>query len=234
MFGQAIWSRRALVTGLLALSALLGVSASRAETPKGEPITLGVSGPLTGQNAQYGAQWKKGFDLALEEINGAGGVNGRPLQYVFEDSQADPRQTVAIAQKFVSDPKHRRRARRLLVDRLDGGLADLSARAARAVRLHQLASRLHQGRRLHVVELASARPTSSRGSPNTPPRSRLQAARRALSQHRLGPHQPRSCSATPPRPMAPRSSRPKAISPTRRISARRSCACATPSPMRSC
>jgi branched-chain amino acid transport system substrate-binding protein len=32
-------------------------------------------------------------------------VRGRPLQYVFEDSQADPRQTVAIAQKFVSDPK---------------------------------------------------------------------------------------------------------------------------------
>ena len=55
--------------------------------------------------AQYGAQWKKGFDLALGEINAAGGVNGRPIVYQFEDSQADPRQAVAIAQKFVSDPK---------------------------------------------------------------------------------------------------------------------------------
>ncbi len=64
-----------------------------------------MSGPLTGPNAQYGAQWKKGFDLALEEVNAKGGVKGRPLQYVFEDSQADPRQTVAIAQKFVGDPK---------------------------------------------------------------------------------------------------------------------------------
>jgi branched-chain amino acid transport system substrate-binding protein len=70
----------------------------------GEPITIGVSGPLTGQNAQYGAQWKKGFDLALEQVSKTG-VKGRRLQYVFEDSQADPRQTVAIAQKFVSDPK---------------------------------------------------------------------------------------------------------------------------------
>ena len=70
----------------------------------GEPVTIGVSGPLTGQNAQYGAQWKKGFDLALDEVN-VKGVQGRPLQYVFEDSQADPRQSVAIAQKFVSDPK---------------------------------------------------------------------------------------------------------------------------------
>jgi branched-chain amino acid transport system substrate-binding protein len=64
-----------------------------------------VSGPLTGPNAQYGAQWKKGFDLALDEINGAGGINGRPLQYQFEDSQSDPKQSVAVAQKFVADPR---------------------------------------------------------------------------------------------------------------------------------
>jgi branched-chain amino acid transport system substrate-binding protein len=85
-----------LATGLHATTAAAQAS--------GEPVTIGVSGPLTGPSAQYGAQWKKGFDLALEEINKTG-VQGRPLQYVFEDSQADPRQTVAIAQKFVSDPK---------------------------------------------------------------------------------------------------------------------------------
>ena len=87
------------------LAALAGAGASTAfAQTAGEPVTIGVSGPLTGQNAQYGAQWKKGFDLALEEVN-VKGVQGRPLQYVFEDSQADPRQSVAIAQKFVSDPK---------------------------------------------------------------------------------------------------------------------------------
>ena len=90
-----------LATGLAALGAV----AAQAQAASGGPVTIGVSGPLTGPNAQYGAQWKKGFDLALEEVNAKGGVKGRPLQYVFEDSQADPRQTVAIAQKFVSDPK---------------------------------------------------------------------------------------------------------------------------------
>ena len=64
-----------------------------------------MSGPLTGQNARYGEQWKKGFDLALEEINGAGGVNRRPLAYIFEDSQSDPTQSVVVAQKFVADPR---------------------------------------------------------------------------------------------------------------------------------
>lgn len=69
-----------------------------------EPIYIGVSGPLTGPNARYGEQWIKGFDLALEEINGAGGVHGRPLAYIFEDSQSDPKQSVVVAQKFVADP----------------------------------------------------------------------------------------------------------------------------------
>src|SRR5580698_2416701 len=90
-----------LATGL----AVLGAMPAPAETPSGEPVVIGVSGPLTGQNAQYGAQWKKGFDLALEEINAKGGIKGRPLTYDFEDSQSDPRQSVAVAQKFVSDPK---------------------------------------------------------------------------------------------------------------------------------
>jgi branched-chain amino acid transport system substrate-binding protein len=97
-------SRRPFVVALAAALSFAPLAAF-AQAASGDPITIGVSGPLTGPNAQYGAQWKKGFDLALDEINAKGGVRGRPLQYVFEDSQADPRQTVAIAQKFVSDPK---------------------------------------------------------------------------------------------------------------------------------
>ena len=77
---------------------------ARAEVA-GEPVLVGVSGPLTGQYAQYAAQWRKGFDLAVEEANAAGGVRGRPLGYVFEDTQSDPRQAVAVAQKFVGDPR---------------------------------------------------------------------------------------------------------------------------------
>lgn len=109
----------ALLTALLALA--LGACAAPAQptvapptaapqataVPQAstDPIVIGVSGPITGDRAQYGAQWKKGFDLALEEINGAGGIGGRKLEYVFEDSQADPKQSVVIAQKFVADPR---------------------------------------------------------------------------------------------------------------------------------
>ena len=48
---------------LLATAGALAASAARAQS--NEPIVLGVSGPLTGPNAQYGAQWKDGFELAL-------------------------------------------------------------------------------------------------------------------------------------------------------------------------
>ncbi|WP_315763044.1 MULTISPECIES: ABC transporter substrate-binding protein [unclassified Bradyrhizobium] len=97
-------NRRTVVKGSLAVAVMAATGARNALGQSSEPIMLGVSGPLTGPNAQYGAQWKQGFDLALDEIHAAGGINGRKLAYRFEDSQSDPRQSVAIAQKFVSDP----------------------------------------------------------------------------------------------------------------------------------
>jgi branched-chain amino acid transport system substrate-binding protein len=90
--------RRTILTGtaLLAAPALL-----RSRSARAAEVTVGVSGPLTGPNAQYGAQWKASFDLAIEQIAAAGGP---AIRYVFEDSQSEPRQSVAIAQKFANDP----------------------------------------------------------------------------------------------------------------------------------
>jgi branched-chain amino acid transport system substrate-binding protein len=100
-------TRRAALASaaLAALGAPMAAARSAQAQAAGDPIYFGVSGPLTGPNAQYGAQWRQGFDLAIEEINKGKGVKGRPLTYVFEDSQSDPKQSVAIAQKFVADPR---------------------------------------------------------------------------------------------------------------------------------
>ncbi|MBN8956880.1 MAG: ABC transporter substrate-binding protein, partial [Rhizobiales bacterium] len=100
---------RRLHFGFLSAAAITALaflgSAGEGRAQSKEPVVIGVGGPLTGQYAQYGAQWKKGFDLAVDEINAGGGINGRPLQYVFEDTQSDPRQTVNVARKFVSDER---------------------------------------------------------------------------------------------------------------------------------
>jgi branched-chain amino acid transport system substrate-binding protein len=90
---------------LLALVAPGLADKTLAQSGDAQPVIIGVSGPLTGQYAQYGAQWKKGFDYALDEINAGGGIGGRVLQYVFEDTQSDPRQSVTVARKFVGDQR---------------------------------------------------------------------------------------------------------------------------------
>ncbi len=91
-----------LVVGLLA-TVLAACGASSAATP--DKVYIGVTGPFTGDNAEYGRIWKQGFQLALDEINKAGGVRGKPVELVYEDSQSDPKQTPPIAQKFVADKR---------------------------------------------------------------------------------------------------------------------------------
>jgi branched-chain amino acid transport system substrate-binding protein len=90
--------------GVLTVASLLLVLAAGCTQASGD-IFFGVSGPLTGNNAEYGQIWKKSFDIASEEINAAGGIKGRKLQILFEDSQSDPKQSVVVAEKFANDKR---------------------------------------------------------------------------------------------------------------------------------
>ncbi len=94
--------RRSFLLGLAAV--LAGGGQALAQTSgTGETAVYGVSGPFSGNNAEYGRIWKKAMTIAVEEINGAGGVRGRKVALQYEDTQADPKQSVAVAQKFVND-----------------------------------------------------------------------------------------------------------------------------------
>lgn len=63
-------------------------AASTAENGE-KTIVIGGSGPLTGDAAQYGVGVKNAIQLAVDEVNAAGGVNGNKLKLVFEDDEAD-------------------------------------------------------------------------------------------------------------------------------------------------
>src|SRR5688572_27591249 len=65
-------------------------------------VVLGAAGPWT---EGYGAMNKRGIDLAVEEINAAGGVARRPLRILARDDSADGRKATAIALEFVRDPQ---------------------------------------------------------------------------------------------------------------------------------
>lgn len=68
------------------------------------PIVIGVAAPMTGASADYGTQVTRGIQIAIDEINAKGGINGRPLSISVGDDQCDPQQAAAVAQKFASDP----------------------------------------------------------------------------------------------------------------------------------
>lgn len=60
----------------------------------GEAFKIGVTGPLTGAAAAYGIAVKNGADLAIKEINAAGGVNGVMLEMNAQDDEHDPEKAV--------------------------------------------------------------------------------------------------------------------------------------------
>lgn len=69
-------------------------------------LFIGGSGPLTGDYATYGTSVENGANIAVEEINDAGGVYGYKLKLVYEDDQADPQQAVQAYASLMDDGMH--------------------------------------------------------------------------------------------------------------------------------
>jgi branched-chain amino acid transport system substrate-binding protein len=87
-------------TFLLALS--LGVVSSASAQQK--PIRIGEINSYKAQPA-FLEPYKKGIELAVEEINAAGGINGRKIEMVFRDDGANPGDAVRVAEEMISREK---------------------------------------------------------------------------------------------------------------------------------
>ena len=96
--------RRTLLAGALlaplAAACSGGGAPGAAAASSSEPILLGTAGPWT---EGYGQMNKRGMDLAVADINAAGGVNGRPVRLVSRDDGGSAVKATAIAQEFVAD-----------------------------------------------------------------------------------------------------------------------------------
>ena len=68
-------------------------------------IKVGVYVDLTGQTSSFGQSTRNGIQLAVDEINAAGGVNGRKITLVVEDDQGRPEQATTVVQKLVNQDK---------------------------------------------------------------------------------------------------------------------------------
>ena len=92
---------------ILSLSVLAALAASilfLGCQPKGD-IKIGAVLPMTGTAAGYGKWMQRGIDLAVEDINKAGGINGRKLRAITEDSKSDNTAGVNAATKLIDVDK---------------------------------------------------------------------------------------------------------------------------------
>jgi branched-chain amino acid transport system substrate-binding protein len=85
-----------LLVGVLAMSALLAGPVLAQET-----IKVGFFAPLTGPVAADGASAKQSVELALKEVNAAGGILGKKVELIVYDDRLNPQEAVAIANKLI-------------------------------------------------------------------------------------------------------------------------------------
>ncbi len=95
--------RRLLVTSLAALALLvIGACGSSSTAGGGGVIKVGITGPFTGPYADPGSAIRNAGELAIEDINAAGGINGRMLQAVAQDDACDAQQGTQAAEKLLT------------------------------------------------------------------------------------------------------------------------------------
>jgi len=83
---------------LIALTAVILTGCGGGDGDTTTPIA--IVGPITGQYASFGAQMKNGGDMAVADINAAGGVLGKKLDLSTGDDACDPKQAVAVANQM--------------------------------------------------------------------------------------------------------------------------------------
>ena len=85
-----------MLVAAMAVTALTGCGSNSESSSKkdADKYYIGGIGPTTGATAIYGTAVKNGAQIAVDEINAAGGINGKQIEYRFEDDQNDAEKSV--------------------------------------------------------------------------------------------------------------------------------------------
>jgi len=97
-----MFRRRLLAASLAACGALLIGACGSSSSAGGGVIKVGITGPFTGAYADPGTAIRNAGELAIADINAAGGINGRMLQGVPEDDACDAQQGTQAAEKLLT------------------------------------------------------------------------------------------------------------------------------------
>ncbi|MFC4769726.1 ABC transporter substrate-binding protein [Effusibacillus consociatus] len=99
------WFTGLIASSLLILTACGGGGGQPAAKQTKDPIKVGAVFSLTGPNSPLGVPEKQAVEMMLKKINDGGGVNGRPLEIVFEDDKSDNTEAVKAVKKLISKDK---------------------------------------------------------------------------------------------------------------------------------
>ena len=124
--------KKALKVVLLATLSLAATSAFAAK--KAAVIKIGGIAPLSGGVAVYGVECKNGIDLAVADINAAGGINGQQVEFICEDDEGDAAKSVSAYKKLITKDKTR-----LIIGSLTSGCTMAITNQAQANKVLQLA-----------------------------------------------------------------------------------------------
>jgi branched-chain amino acid transport system substrate-binding protein len=99
-----------LVVGVLCLSGCgkqpeAGAPSGPGGKPSGEPYVIGAIFSVTGDTSSLGMPEKRTAEMLQETINAGGGINGRPVKIVIEDTKGDPAETLKVAKRLVEADK---------------------------------------------------------------------------------------------------------------------------------
>ncbi|MDP3654797.1 MAG: branched-chain amino acid ABC transporter substrate-binding protein [Rhodoferax sp.] len=97
---KLLTTRRTAMCLALASAALWSTVAMAQATYK-----VAIAGPMTGGNASFGEQLRRGAQTAVDDINGAGGIKGKKLELVIADDACEPKQAVSVASRLVEQDK---------------------------------------------------------------------------------------------------------------------------------
>src|SRR3989344_6732737 len=82
------------IFGVIIIAVILIISIGVIFKKEKSDITFGAILPLTGGASFWGESAQKGIQLAVQDVNDKGGIKGRKINVIFEDSACDPKQSI--------------------------------------------------------------------------------------------------------------------------------------------
>ena len=94
--------KKSFLSGVIGLALAAGLAAGMAgKAGAAEPIRIGSPLLLSGHGAFVGGAEKNTIEMMRDEVNAAGGINGRPLEFIFYDTEAKPDVAVRLIKRLI-------------------------------------------------------------------------------------------------------------------------------------